>query len=227
MANKDYYKILGVKENDSLADIKKAYRSLALKYHPDRCPEEKKNECEEKFKEITEAYYVLGEEKRRKEYDEVRRGASSFTGANQGQGFASQAGFDFEDIMRHFHDLGAGHKGSSKRENQYFFFDDLADIFGDLGSFEHSDGQGYRVYNFANNNAHQKVDTNIYASLDVPRDITIKGGEAQFKLNNGKMITLKINPNTKSGQKMRLKRLGKSCPTCDHSGDLIITINHK
>ncbi|MFH1428866.1 MAG: DnaJ domain-containing protein, partial [Candidatus Margulisiibacteriota bacterium] len=107
MDTKDYYAILGVNEKASLGEIKSAYRKLAFKYHPDKCPEEKKKECEEKFKEIAAAYYVLGDEKRRKEFDDYRKGAYSFRSGPGSGDFASQTGFDFEDLMKHFHDLGA------------------------------------------------------------------------------------------------------------------------
>jgi len=64
MGEKDYYSILGVSQNASDEEIKKAFRKLALKYHPDRCPE-----GEERFKEINEAYAVLGDRDKRREYD--------------------------------------------------------------------------------------------------------------------------------------------------------------
>ena len=67
---RDYYEILGVEKNASLAQIKKAYRSLALKYHPDRVSEDKKASSEEKFKEISEAYGVLSDTKKRQMYDQ-------------------------------------------------------------------------------------------------------------------------------------------------------------
>jgi len=67
---KDYYEILGVDKNTALSDIKKKYRSLALKYHPDRVPQEQKQEAEEKFKEISEAYGVLSDPKKKQLYDQ-------------------------------------------------------------------------------------------------------------------------------------------------------------
>lgn len=67
---KDYYEILGVKKDASVAEIKKAYRSLALRHHPDRVEESKKKEAEEKFKEITEAYGVLSDPKKKQLYDQ-------------------------------------------------------------------------------------------------------------------------------------------------------------
>ena len=67
---KDYYEILGLQKNASLQQIKKAYRSLALKYHPDRVEEGKKKEAEDKFKEISEAYGVLSDAKKRQMYDQ-------------------------------------------------------------------------------------------------------------------------------------------------------------
>ena len=67
---RDYYEILGVQKAASLQEIKKAYRSLALKYHPDRVPEDKKKQSEEKFKEISEAYGVLSDPQKRKMYDQ-------------------------------------------------------------------------------------------------------------------------------------------------------------
>src|SRR5512133_3147252 len=69
MAKRDYYEILGVGKDASPADIKKAYRTLALKYHPDRNPDNK--EAEEKFKEAAEAFEVLSDEQKRARYDQV------------------------------------------------------------------------------------------------------------------------------------------------------------
>src|SRR3989338_8696102 len=70
MSKKDYYEILGVKKDSAADDIKKAYRSLALSHHPDRVPQEKKKEAEEKFKEISEAYGVLSDPQKRAMYDQ-------------------------------------------------------------------------------------------------------------------------------------------------------------
>ncbi len=69
MEKKDYYEILGVKKEDDKETIKKAYKKLALKYHPDRAPEDKKQEYEQKFKEISEAYAVLSDDSKKNKYD--------------------------------------------------------------------------------------------------------------------------------------------------------------
>jgi molecular chaperone DnaJ len=97
---KDYYKTLGVPKTAKTADIKKAYRELARKYHPDA---NKGNaDAEERFKEITEAYNVLSDEKQRKEYDEARSmfggGFRVPTGARGGGGFGNST-FDLGDLF--------------------------------------------------------------------------------------------------------------------------------
>lgn len=68
----DYYKILGVEETAEASEIKAKYRKLAMKYHPDRNPDNK--EAEEMFKKVSEAYEILGDEEKRKEYDKKRKG---------------------------------------------------------------------------------------------------------------------------------------------------------
>src|SRR3989338_3458161 len=106
---KDYYSTLGVSKGATKEEIKKAYKKLAMQYHPDRAPDDKKQSYEEKFKEISEAAAVLSDDKKRQQYDQF--GDSGFTGGEQG--------YDFSDVMSQFRGGGFGH------------FDDIFDqIFG-------------------------------------------------------------------------------------------------
>jgi len=221
---KEYYAILGVAENASHDEIKAAYKKLAFRYHPDKCPEEKKKECEEKFKEITAAYYVLGDEKRKKEYDGYRKGAYAFRSGPGSGDFASQAGFDFEDLMKHFHDIGA-HGGRQQRgSSRYFSFDDLGDIFEGLGSAQKGYSGAYVDRESLEEDAVHRYETDVNADLSIPKNIALSGGEVKFRLQDSRTIMLKIYPNTKNGQKLRLKGLGARCPCCDHKGDLTVTM---
>jgi len=98
MAKRDYYEVLGVARDATLDDVKKAYRKLALKYHPDRNPGNK--EAEEKFKEATEAYEVLRDKEKRDRYDQFGHGGVAGSGAGGYEGFAG--GFDLSDALRAF-----------------------------------------------------------------------------------------------------------------------------
>jgi DnaJ-class molecular chaperone len=216
MADKDYYEVLGVKEGASQGEIKKAYRKLALKLHPDKNPGDKK--AEEKFKSVSEAYYALGDEKRRKEYDNLRR-MGAYTG-----NFSSNQGFDFSDFASHFSQGGYSSGGGG-------FGDIFSEIFSGARA---SGGGGTRQFHYSTGGrpsagyaVNDEVNTDITAVLPIPGNLAEKGGEAKFKLSNGKTVKLKIPKGTKSGQKMRLKGEGDKCRCCKHKGDLIITINIK
>ena len=118
---RDYYEILGIPKSASVDEIKKAYRTLALKHHPDRVPAEQKKEAEEKFKEISEAYAVLSDPQKRAVYDQ--QGHAGFD-----QRYSTEDIFRGADFSSIFEDLGFG--GS---------------IFQDLfGSFDVSGGRAER-----------------------------------------------------------------------------------
>lgn len=107
MDKKDYYEVLGVSKTATADEIKKAYRKLAIKYHPDKNPGDKA--AEEKFKEAAEAYDVLSNDEKRQKYDQFghNMGPQGFPGG--GGGFYSSGGFSMEDIFSQFGDIFGGH----------------------------------------------------------------------------------------------------------------------
>src|SRR5262245_51982612 len=100
MSKRDYYEILGVQRSAGEAEIKKAYRQMALKYHPDKNPGNK--ESEEKFKEAAEAYDVLSSPEKKQRYDQF---GHQGIGGNGGFG----GGMSMDDIFSHFGDVFGGH----------------------------------------------------------------------------------------------------------------------
>lgn len=143
MANKkDYYEVLGVSKDASDADIKKAYRKLAVKYHPDRNPGDK--EAEEKFKEVAEAYDVLRDPQKRQRYDQF--GPEGVNGAGGFGGFSGQNAEDiFKDIFGSFH-FGGGGSG----------FGGFEDIFGGFGG-----GGGQQKTVFRGNDLRRRVELDL------------------------------------------------------------------
>lgn len=109
MAKRDYYEVLGIGKQATDDEIKKAYRKIAIKYHPDRNPGNK--EAEEKFKEAAEAYSVLSDKQKRQQYDQF-----GFDGPNMGGGFGGfgdAGGFSMDDIFSMFGDVFGGRGGFS------------------------------------------------------------------------------------------------------------------
>lgn len=119
MAKRDYYEVLGISRSASPDEIKKAYRKLALKYHPDRNPDNKK--AEETFKELSEAYEVLSDAQRRSQFDQFGHAAESMSGGGnpfQGSGF----GDIFGDVFSEFFggsSRRSGHRGQPGADLSY------------------------------------------------------------------------------------------------------------
>jgi molecular chaperone DnaJ len=186
MAEKDYYEILGVKKTATEPEIKKAYRDLAKKFHPDKNKGNK--DAENKFKEISEAYAVLSDQEKRSQYD--RLGAEAF-----GPGGANPfAGFDFSQFM------GGGGGGRSRRTRRTSSGGgasstmDFTDIFGDL--FGGGGGGG----GFA-----QQEPQEVQAELTIDFRDAILGSTMSLQIN-GDSMKVKIPEGIGDGQKIRVRR---------------------
>jgi curved DNA-binding protein len=215
---KDYYGILGVPQNASDTEIKKAYRKLAMQYHPDRNPGKEKW-ANEKFKEINEAYAVLGNPQKRRQYDQFG------TVGNIGDIFGSRStATTFEEMMR---DLG----GAGLR------FDFLDDVFGDFlkgrgssFSFRSFGGRPGRVRFEARPG--QQVDLDeLFGQARKPRavryELTISQQEAlrgvkKILKRRGKKLEVRIPAGVKSGAVMRYRN---ALQTSDGlPGDILVKV---
>jgi DnaJ-class molecular chaperone len=164
MAEKDYYEILGVKKTATEEEIKKAYRNLAKKYHPDKNKGNK--EAENKFKQISEAYAVLSDKEKREQYDRLGREAFSFGGG----GPNPFAGFDFSQFTDRVR------RGGARRTNAGGFTDIFSDLFG--GGFEEMPSRG------ADLQTELAIDFRD-AVLGTTMDLTINGNHIKVKIPEG------------------------------------------
>lgn len=191
MSTKDPYSTLGVSRSASQDEIKKAYRKLAMQYHPDKNKGDKKAEA--KFKEIATAYETLGDEKKRKQYDTFGAAGDQFSGFSGGQGSAG-----FEDMFSQFGGMGGGR---ARGGSQNFDFD-LGDLFG--GGF------GARRAGSARSESHaepkQEVPTlDVEKTVEVPFLDFLLGTKVDVETVYSKHLSLSIPAGTKPGTRFRIK----------------------
>lgn len=207
--DKDFYKTLGVAKDVSDADLKKTYRKLARKYHPDSNQGDAKAEA--MFKEISEAYSVLSDPEQRKEYDEIRAMGSGarFTASGGGAG-------GFEDVFSRF---GQGGRGQSNAD-----FEDIFAMFnqsqgGNFGSgrFGQTSG-GYRGFGGPQKGA----DVTARTTLDFAT--AVQGETISLQGEDGKPFKVKIPAGVADGQKIRLRGRGRPSPDGGENGDIVVQI---
>src|SRR5690554_6323034 len=204
MAKRDYYEVLGVDKNASAAEIKKAYRKLALKYHPDKNPDDES--AEDKFKEAAEAYEVLSNADKKAQYD--RFGHAGMGGGAAGFG----GGMSMDDIFSQFGDIFGGG-------------------FGGFGGFGGSQGGGRRRVNKGSNirlrlklslkdivnGVEKKIKVKKYVQCDTCTGSGAEGGGFSNCSTCGGSGQVNRVTNTFLGQ----MRTSTSCPTCNGEGKTI------
>lgn len=212
MAKKDYYDVLGIARGASADEIKKAYKKLAMKYHPDR--NKGSSDAEAKFKEVNEAYQVLGDETKRTQYNQFGHSADAFGGS---QGFGGASGFGgFEDLFRSSWFGGA----RSSRSNSGFEDFDLGDLFGQFGSKQQSHAKSQ-----ARPTPAEEASLDVIEIREVPFFDFILGTKIDVKTVYGKHLTLTIKSNTKPGTKMKIS--GKGRTANGKTGDMIVILEAK
>ncbi len=198
MASQDYYKTLGVKRDASEKDIKQAYRRLARKYHPDVNPGD--TAAEQRFKEVSEAYSVLGTSDSRKKYDQF--GHQAFT-----------AGFD---------PYGAG-----GRNSYHFSGDNFRDLFGQGGGFGSIFDDLFGTGQSRSRQTREaSADLDVEKNVDIRFEDAVCGTTIQLRVPraNGTMdrIQVRIPPGVDTGSRIRVAGKGKSGRHGQPDGDLYI-----
>ncbi|UCE19351.1 MAG: DnaJ domain-containing protein [Gemmatimonadota bacterium] len=205
MEYKDYYKILGVEKTATKEEMKKAYRTLAMKYHPDKNPEDR--EAERKFKEINEAHAVLSDPEKRKKYDQFGKDWEMYEKA-----VAQQGDFDFSKY--------AGGKG----RRVYWKTGDFKDVFGDVGTddfFEMLFGERFQ--------ARPGGRAREFKGPDITAEATITLEEAYHGTNRlvelgGQKIKINIKPGIRDRQILRISGKGGPGVSGSKAGDFLLRV---
>jgi molecular chaperone DnaJ len=217
--DKDFYKILGVSKDASDAEIKKQYRKLARKHHPDQ--NQNDAAAEKTFKDISEAYSVLSDPEERQQYDAIRAmgGGARFTAGGAG-GPANGAGF--EDIFGNL--FGQGHSQARGRGGYPGGFSggDLPPEFADLFGGGGAGGSGGFPGGFRQA---PRKGADRTASTSISFGGAVKGTTIGLREPSGEVIDVRIPAGIKDGQKVRVR--GKGQPGPAGSGDLMVTVQVK
>ena len=199
MSKRDFYEVLGVSRSASKDEIRKAYKKLARKFHPDVKPADP--DSEKKFSEITEAYDVLSDEEKRKNYDQFGhafRGGGGPPSGNPFEGFggggSGGASFDLEDLL-------GGMFGGGKGGSPF--------------------GGGRRGQSRA------QKGSDVKAEITVPFTVAVEGGDYSLTVQQGlknERLTVKIPAGIDEGQSIRLTGQGSAGSGGGAAGDLLVTI---
>jgi curved DNA-binding protein len=190
MDYKDYYKILGVDRKASEDDIRKAYRDLAKKHHPDRNPNDR--QAEERFKDINEAYQVLSDSQKRSVYDRVGSDYSNW------QQRGAPGNFNWEDYVGRY----PGGTGGTRQVN----YEDLEEMFGGAGGGGFSDF--FRtIFGFREEQANRSRPQMVQQQLEISMEEAYRGA-TRILQNNGKQKQVRIPAGVKTGSKVRVAGAG-------------------
>ncbi len=213
MTKRDYYEVLGVKKSASLDEIKKAYRELALKFHPDRVPHEQKKEAEEKFKDISEAYAILSDSSKRALYDQHGH-------AGIDQRYAQEDIFKGADFSSVFQDLGNFGFGGGLFEE---IFSDLGyDFFGSGSSRSHGSRRRGRDLQISVEITLEEAAQGIEKTITVPRYeicATCSGSGAKPGTKRATCPQCKGSGRSVVGQ--RGFYIQQTCPRCGGEGSIM------
>lgn len=229
---KDYYKILGVNKNATDAEIKKAFKTAARKYHPDLHPESEKAAMTEKFKDVNEAYAVLSDKQKRTIYDQVGqegyqnyarsggagttgRGRSSYGSNPFGGGYQQYSG-GTGNTYYNFSSTGGGNFGGAD------FSDFFQSIFGGMGGFGGMNGANPFGGMGGGMRAASPRSGDAEAELALNLEDAHRGGQMQLTLPNGRNVTVKLPAGVGEGKRIKLKGYGN--PTQRGNGDLYLVI---
>jgi curved DNA-binding protein len=203
----DYYQILGVRKTADPEEIKKAYRKLALKYHPDRNPNNPT--AEEKFKKISEAYAVLSDQEKRKQYDSF--GSDQFS-----QRFSREDIFRDFDINQILRDLGFGGGGPGAGRRGSFSFrgnDPFSNLFGQRNQdYYHAMQKG----------------SDLQYNLNITLEESVFGADKKLALQRDQKVdevNVKIPSGISTGKKLRLSGKGNPGMQGGPPGDLYLNVN--
>ena len=219
---KDFYAVLGVSKDADAAAIKKAYRTLAKKYHPDRNPGDAA--AAEKFKEIGEAYAVLSDAKERQQYDAIRSMAGG--GARFTSGTGGGAGAGFEDIFSSMFGGGGGNVRFTTSGGADPDIDELLRQFGAAGGAGGFGGRRSRgPFGFGGFGSQPEPvkGPDVVTSATLSLRDAVAGTTVELTAD-GRTMTVRIPAGVHNGQKIRLRGKGRPGRDGGENGDMVITI---
>ena len=253
MAKRDYYEVLGISKGASADEIKKAYRKMAIKYHPDKNPGDK--EAEEKFKEAAEAYEVLSDDNKKARYDQYGHAGMGGNGGFGGGGFGG--GMNMEDIFSQFGDIFGGHfgggfgggqrqqqvKGSNLRVRIKLNLEEM--VNGTTKTIKvkkmkaapgvtsktcptcHGSGAQIKVMNTMFGQMQTQTTCGTCQGLGKVADKIPAGANAQGLVKDEEEVTINIPAGARDGIQLNVRGKGNDAPFGGNPGDLYVVVEEE